>query len=221
MKNLHHALILLLALAILPVLGHAQAADVSNGEPDLRAMLVMQGDPARGKVLFAQCEDCHRKDASGRRNGVFPRLSGQHASVIVKQLHDIRSGRRSNAAMQPLLADSGLDSGAIADVAAYLQALPIGPGNGKGPGTDLARGRQLYQRDCAACHGERGEGKAQAFQPVVAAQHYQYLLRELVTIRDGERRNSNPAMVSLIKPYSPAEMEAVSDYLSRLAPPAR
>ena len=30
MKNLHHALILLLALAILPVLGHAQAADVRD-----------------------------------------------------------------------------------------------------------------------------------------------------------------------------------------------
>ena len=216
-----HALIVLLAMTLLPAIGATQTASASGGAPDLRALLANKGDPVRGKALFAPCEDCHRKDASGRRNGVFPRLSGQHATVIVKQLHDIRSGRRNNVAMEPLLADPGLDSGAIADIAAYLQALPIGAGNGRGAGTDLARGRQLYERDCDACHGARGEGVADAFHPMVAAQHYQYLLRELIAIRDGERRNSNPAMASLIKPYSPADMEAVSDYLSRLAPPAR
>jgi cytochrome c553 len=56
---------------------------------------------------------------------------------------------------------------------------------------------------------------------MVASQHYRYLLRELVNIADGSRRNSNADMVKVVKPYSSAELEAVADYMSRLPPPAR
>jgi cytochrome c553 len=55
---------------------------------------------------------------------------------------------------------------------------------------------------------------------MVAAQHYRYLLRELVHIGDGSRRNSQAEMVKVVKPYSQAELEAVADHMSRLPPPA-
>ncbi len=213
--------IVLLLVTLLPAVVCAQTAPANDGEGELRALLALKGDPDRGKTVFVQCQDCHRKDGSGRANGVFPRLSGQHASVLIKQLSDIRSGRRNNPAMQPIVAEPNLSVGDIANVAAYVQGLPISANNGKGPGTEVARGKQLYERDCATCHGAAGEGDAARFHPMVATQHYLYLLRELVSIRDGERRNSSADMVKLIKPYRAAEIEAVADYMSRLAPPKR
>ncbi|MBK6557505.1 MAG: c-type cytochrome [Comamonadaceae bacterium] len=68
-----------------------------------------------------------------------------------------------------------------------LQALPFEGSIGKGPGTDLARGKELYERDCAACHGASGQGDAAKFYPMVSAQHYRYLLREVIAIRDGSQ----------------------------------
>lgn len=199
----------------------AQTPAASNADAELRALLAMPGDPARGKLVFTPCEDCHRKDASGRANGVFPRLSGQHGSVILKQVLDIRAGRRINPSMLPLVTEAALNNADLAGVAAYLQGLPIAANNGKGPGTDLVRGKQLYERDCVSCHGARGEGDAAEFEPMVAAQHYRYLLREVIAIRDGSRGNSNAEMVKVVKPYTPAEIEAVSDYMSQLPPPRR
>jgi cytochrome c1 len=47
------------------------------------------------------------------------------------------------------------------------------------------------------------------------------LLREVNFIRDGDRRNSNPDMVKVIKPYTNSELEAVADYMASLAAPAK
>jgi cytochrome c553 len=146
-------------------------------------------------------------------------LSGQHATVLMKQIADIRSGLRNNPKMEPFTDDHVLTPFTIADLAIYLQGLPISPNNGKGPGNELARGKQSYDKDCATCHGGSGEGKADKFYPMVAAQHYRYLLRELKFIREGARRNANPEMAKVIIPYSTADMESVADYMSRLAPP--
>lgn len=194
----------------------AQELPPADGAAERQAVVALMGDPVRGKVVFTPCEDCHRKDASGRANGVFPRLAGQHASVIIKQVLDIRAGRRHNPSMQPLVAAAVLSDADLVHVATYLQGLPVGSSNGKGSGSDLAWGKQLYERDCVGCHGARGEGEAARFYPAVAAQHYRTLLREMVTIRDGERRNSNAEMVKLIQPYSQRDLEAVADHMSRL-----
>jgi cytochrome c553 len=104
----------------------------------------------------------------------------------------------------------------MADIAAYLQSLPSPPDNGVGPGSALDRGRSLYENHCVKCHQERGEGERERFFPRVANQHYNYLLRQMIQIRDGVRRNANPKMVKVVKPYSDQDLEAVADYMSRL-----
>jgi cytochrome c553 len=218
-SKLPSTLSLLLALASAPVLAQSTATVAIDGE--LKTALEAKPDAARGKTAYEVCEGCHRKDGSGRANGTYPRLAGQHATVVVKQLVDIRSGRRHNPDMAPLVAEPVLSLQAIADIAAHLQALPVPSSNGKGSGSDPALGKQLYERDCAACHGPGGQGDAATFRPMVASQHYRYLLRELVNIADGSRRNSNADMVKVVKPYSSAELEAVADHMSRLPPPAR
>jgi cytochrome c553 len=51
---------------------------------------------------------------------------------------------------------------------------------------------------------------------MVAGQHYSYLKRETRESRDQGRRNASPEMVKVLKRYSDTDVEAVSDYMSRL-----
>ena len=181
--------------------------------------LRLKGDPARGAEAFVICQGCHKHGATGTVSGAYPRLAGQHATVLIEQMTDIRSGERKNPKMERFSDEHVLTTQEIADIAAYLQALPITPNLGRGPGTALARGKALYTRDCAICHGDRGEGKAEKFYPLVAGQHFKYLLREARFIRDGKRGNANPDMARVIKSYSDDDLEAVSDYMSGMATP--
>ncbi len=122
--------------------------------------------------------------------------------------------------MKEYVVDPAFSLQAFADIATYLQGLPVAGTIGKGPGSEVARGKDLFARDCAACHGAAGEGQGQLFHPMVAAQHYSYVLRELGLIRDGGRGNSSPGMMALIKTYSQADLQAVADYIAQLpAPP--
>lgn len=175
-----------------------------------------QGDAARGEAAFVICQGCHRVGALGRVDGSYPRLAGQHATVLIKQLADVRSGRRSNPKMLPFADHQSLAVQDIADIAAYLQGLPVPADQGKGDGKALALGERLYVADCVSCHGPRGEGDPNRFYPRIAGQHFRYLLRENLLIRDGKRKNANPDMVKAISNYGDAELDAVADYMSRL-----
>ena len=211
----------LMVVSLWPALLMAQTPAWNEIKGELKEALQAKGNPVRGEAAFQPCQGCHRKDASGRVSGAYPRLAGQHANVLMKQIADIRSGRRSNVKMEPFIDDHVLTAFDIADIAVYLQALPIPSANGKGSGTGLSRGKQLYDKDCADCHGAKGEGDGVKFYPMVAAQHYRYLLREVQFIRDGDRRNSNPDMVSVIKAYTSTELEAVADYMSQFPAPTK
>jgi cytochrome c553 len=124
--------------------------------------------------------------------------------------------------MQPYVDDHLSDPVDMADVAAYLSSLPIVVDKiGQGPLTSIPAGKVLYDRDCVQCHGKNGEGDAAKFYPMVASQHYRYLLRELHFIRDGDRGNSNPDMVKVIKPYREDDLTALADYMSSLPPPKK
>jgi cytochrome c553 len=204
-----------------PLLAAAQTPAWNDIKGEELIALQTKGDPVHGELAFRPCHGCHRKDASGRTSGTYPRLAGQHATVLIKQITDIRAGRRLNPKMAPFIEDHALSPKDIADIAAFVQSLPISPENGKGPGAGLALGKQLYDLDCAKCHGDRGEGNAEKFYPMIAAQHYRYLLREMQFIRDGDRHNSNPEMVTVIKPYAASDLEALADYLAQLPPPKR
>jgi cytochrome c553 len=182
--------------------------------------LHLKGDPKNGEAAYEVCSACHLPSGSGRPDGTFPQLAGQHATVLIKQIADIRAGRRDNPIMYPF-ATTLVDPQELADVAAYLQTLPIPPGNGKGPGTNLAEGEQLYKRDCVQCHGPQGEGNEEKFYPVLAGQHYEYMLRQIRDIAGLRRRNANPDMVKVVKGYTDEQLMAVVDYMSRLSWPAR
>jgi cytochrome c553 len=208
------------ATAAVPVQPHASGIESPGyvwNEVKGEELLALKatGDATRGAYAFKVCKNCHGSDALGDAAGFYPRLAGQHATVLVKQLADIRAGRRDNPKMYPYATDHAISSEQIADIAAYLQSLPVPVEHGQGPGGDLALGARLYKKDCETCHGPAGEGKADKFYPKVSGQHYAYLLRQAYEIRDGVRRNAKPDMVDAIKPYSDAEVIAVIDYISR------
>ncbi len=180
--------------------------------------LKLKGDAKAGEEVFEICSACHLPSGAGRPDGTFPQLAGQHATVIIKQIADIRAKLRDNPIMYPF-ATTLTDPQQLADVSAYIQSMPIPHDNGRGPGTDLESGKKLYERDCFKCHGANGEGDAVKFFPVLAGQHYKYMLRQATEIRDGKRRNANPDMVKIIKTYSDKEIDAIVDYMSRLKMP--
>ena len=178
--------------------------------------LELVGDVENGKAAYEEeCASCHLPSGAGQPDGKFPQLAGQHDTVLIKQIADIRAERRENRVMHPYSMKL-IDAQEIADVAAYLQTLPIPPGNGKGPGTNLATGERLYQRDCVQCHGRHGEGNEVKFYPVLAGQHYEYMLRQIRDIAAGRRHNANPDMVKVVKNYEDEQLQAVVDYMSRL-----
>lgn len=175
------------------------------------------GDAERGKEAFRGCRGCHKQDAFGRVDGIYPRLTGQYASVIVKQLTDIRAGARFNPKMEPFISPDAITVDEIADIATYLSTLTTIKENGKGPGDQVRLGETVYtQKGCVKCHGARGEGNGEKLYPALAAQHYSYLLREMEFIKTMARGNSHPDMVAALREISTNEMEAMADYLSRL-----
>lgn len=175
-----------------------------------------KGDAGRGEITFEICQGCHRTHALGRPDGSYPRLAGQHVTVLIKQMTDVRAGRRKNEKMLPFIDRHVTSPQDIADIAAYLTRLPSPANNGRGRGDALAQGEQIYQSRCAECHGREGQGDADRFHPRLNGQHYRYMLREMIDIRDGTRGNSSPRMVEIVKPLTTAELEAVGDYISRL-----
>jgi len=208
----------LTALAAAPALavGPAQTLPV---DAEMAAILAVKGDPVKGKDAYDICRGCHRPDASGKAEAGYPQLAGQHPQVIIKQMADVRAGRRDSHKMLDFIVEEVLPAEQIAHIAAYLHSLPVPTTNGKGDGRMLDLGKHLYDRDCAVCHGQHGEGNGEKFYPRVAGQHYNYLYRESRESRDKGRRNSNPEMVRVIRHYTDDDLKAVSDYMSRLAPP--
>lgn len=180
------------------------------------AALRTQGDAARGAIAFEPCQGCHRAGALGRADGSYPRLAGQHDTVLIKQMADVRAGRRVNTKMAPFIDQHAVDVQSMADIAAYVSRLPVPPDQGRGPGSDLARAAAIYADGCAACHGDAGEGDASRFYPRVSGQHYRYLLREMADIRDGARHNANPRMVQTLRGSSDADLQLLADHMSRL-----
>jgi cytochrome c553 len=184
--------------------------------------LQKKGDPKAGKEGYEICGACHLPSGAGRTDGTFPQLAGQHTTVLIKQMADIRAGLRDNPTMYPF-AKELTDAQELANVSAYIQSLciPVDHGvyEGKDAAAQIAKGKDLYEKQCKECHGANGEGNKEKFYPVIAGQHYKYLLRQMTEIRDGHRRNANPDMVKVIKPYTNDQLVAISAYQASLSMP--
>ncbi|MEA3274323.1 MAG: c-type cytochrome [Pseudomonadota bacterium] len=200
--------------------GQVAADDPALAAGELEGAIHLEPDLENGRKVYLLCAVCHQPEGWGSRDGDYPQIAGQHSSVMIKQLADIRARNRDNPTMFPFTLLDHLTLQQIADVSAYIARFPMNPDNGVGPGDDLEHGEGIYAKNCVECHGDRGEGIAGDQMPLIQGQHYQYLVRQFEWIRDGKRRNADPEMIEQIKSFTSRDVSAVMDYTSRLRPPA-
>jgi len=212
----------LLACLLLPA---AVLADsfFSEDAASAEAIRIGTGDPLAGKkkVKSENCQECHGANGISSSPS-FPKLAGQYADYIVKQLRDFQSGRRKHPVMTAMA--DGLTEDDLLDIAAYFSSNPIMQGEGAGSSPlamdiftrgDLARNIL----PCQSCHGEAGKGKSTPTEtrPVIGGQHRNYLREQLRNWRSGERSNSPDGVMNIIaKSLSDTEIDALSNYISGL-----
>ncbi len=121
--------------------GKGKAAVVAAAAP-----AVVKGDAQRGAVKSEdeRCQECHGADGHGfgqsaSSEGRHPKLAGQSAAYIIKQLDNFRSGARKHDVMSMMART--VDPADIVDIAAYFASRPPMKGDGTG---DSAAGRALY-----------------------------------------------------------------------------
>lgn len=159
------------------------------------------GDPENGKTLSQTCAICHGNDGNSS-NPVWPKLAGQHAEYIVKQLKDFKDGKRVNAQMAPMVAS--LSDQDMKDLGAYYSSQKSKDGSANPELIEL--GQKIYRAGdsetglpaCMACHGPSGSGNPGALYPMLSGQHAEYTAIQLKAFKAEERSNdANKVMRSI------------------------
>ncbi|WP_312931766.1 c-type cytochrome [Pseudomonas sp.] len=181
----------------------------------------IKGDAAAGQAKTAVCGACHNPDGNSLAPN-FPKLAGQGERYLEKQLHDIKSGKRSVLEMTGML--EGLTDQDLADIAAYFasQKGSVGAADPK----LVERGRALFNGGdldkgmpaCTGCHSPNGAGLELAGFPHLSGQHAQYVGKQLTDFREGNRTNDGDAMTmrTIAAKLSNKDIEAVSSYIQGL-----
>ncbi len=203
------AKLLSLCLALAATASWASPPAADGADP-----LKLKGNAKQGEEVYEVCSGCHLASGIGRSDGTLPVVAGQHTAVLIKQMVDIRTGHRDNPTMYPFA--QSMTPQEMADSAAHMHTLKLSTKNGKGSGKNVKQGGAIYEKDCKSCHGAGGEGDEAKFIPMLTGQHFKYMQRQLGEMRAGKRKNADKDMLKVIKSYSDADIEAVSDFMSRL-----
>ncbi len=181
------------------------------------------GDAAAGKAKAAACAGCHGADGNAPSDA-FPKLAGQHAEYVSRQLHLFKSGGRQNAIMAGMAA--GLSDQDVADVAAYFESQTRQPGAAEESKVSL--GQALYRGGdaengipaCMACHAPDGAGNGPAGYPALSGQHAAYVAAKLKDFRKGtvwgQGDDANKIMATVAKHLTDEQIDAVSSYVQGL-----
>lgn len=179
----------------------------------------LAGDAERAaEIVSGRCFLCHGLNGESA-SAVFPRLAGQHAEYVSKQLGDFKSGRRKSDTMKPQVDD--LTPAEMKALGAYFESKVVGPRKGK-DGELLAVGKYIFNRgntfsglpSCASCHGDRGLGTP--LLPRLAGQHPRYIEDQLKQFNSRERNNDNAVMHTVASKLSELERHAVAEYIATL-----
>ncbi len=98
--NIRHTSIILSTLIFFSVLGFSNLV-LATTSTELTDAMKLTPNIEEGKKIYELCATCHEESGWGKENGSFPVIAGQHRSVIIKQLADIRARNRENPTMYP------------------------------------------------------------------------------------------------------------------------
>lgn len=165
-------------------------------------------DLEAGKEVYGPCAACHGAYGEGGKGGEYPRVAGQSVGFTVASLKQFQERRRNNLPMFPYTEPRELSERDMKDVAAYLASiqLPTKPPEFKDTDSALERlmkmervlvvprvegdtrkGRALFRKQCAKCHGPSAQGKEQKGAPSLVGQYPSYLQKQFDAYRKGER----------------------------------
>ncbi|MFM8442292.1 MAG: c-type cytochrome, partial [Methylococcus sp.] len=117
------------------------------------------GDPTEGKQKAESCGGCHGPDGNGAAP-IFPKLAGQHASYLTKQLHDFKTEKRPEPTMTAMAL--ALSDDDMADIGAFYAAQAVQVEAAQ----ENELGRTIYRAGdpqrgvpaCTGCHGPEAKG---------------------------------------------------------------
>lgn len=185
-----------------------------------------EGNAEAGKTKVIVCSACHGMDGNSLID-MYPKLAGQHATYLQKQLHDFRSAAQTagkDGRMDPIMGGMSiaLSDQDILDISAYFTSQTLKVAEVKDipefgaklyKGGDAARGITA----CMACHGPEGKGAELAGFPALAGQHANYIKIQLTKFRDVSRHNDlNGMMQDVAKKLNDSDIEALSKYIASL-----
>ncbi len=186
-----------------------------------RADDVAKGDAAKAQpIVTSICAACHGADGNSV-NPTYPKLAGQGAAYIAKQLGDFKSGQRKNPIMSDIV--TKIQQGDIVNLAAYFSQQTIKPGAARDKKLAEA-GEKIFKGGnaatgvpaCASCHGPAGAGIPTEF-PHLAGQHAAYIVAQLKAFHSGTRANDGGKMMrNIAGRMGDQEMAAVAEYISGL-----
>lgn len=161
------------------------------------ALALLAGGAAAGPLEIETpweiCALCHSLDGVSRM-ARFPKLAGQKEAYILKQVRDVREGRRVNDGGQMQAVVTEVAEADLPAVAKWFASQPAPPPAAETEG-DAAAGAKIYaERGCADCHEAEtlpeGLNLPQGLTPPrLAAQHEGYLAKQLADFREGRREN--------------------------------
>ena len=183
-------------------------------------LLLAEGDAAAGQAKSALCGSCHGVDGNSLM-AMNPKLAGQSARYMVKQLQEFKSGARESAIMASMVLS--LSDQDMEDIAAWYSSQQPTIQGANPESIELAE--RLYRGGnseiavaaCSACHSPTGKGNAPAGFPLLSGQHAEYTLQQLKNFRSGARQNDGSAMMrTVVERLTDKELEALASYVSGL-----
>lgn len=196
----------------------AASAEMADSSPEAIKMRSGSGNPVAGKDKSQLCQGCHG-EVGISIEGMAPKLAGQYAKYIEKQVHDFQSGVRIHEIMSAVAQTVTDDD--LVDIAAYFASQT----KMKGDDHKNELGEKLFLHGdmsrmmvaCVNCHGVDGKGKSpdNPVFPVIGGQHKDYLRGQLINFRDGDRGNSPGGVMNIIaQKLTDQELDALADYVS-------
>jgi cytochrome c553 len=188
----------------------------AGDSPEEIKLRIGTGDPLAGQVKSLICQACHGNEGSPAKPDC-PKLAGQYAVYIQKQIKDFQMGSRKDPVMTDIAVRLTNEQDLL-DIAAYFASQKQMKGDRRVVNT-AGRRRFVAGNGCQTCHGINGKGLApnNPIAPVIGGQHKDYLVKQLKDFRSNARTNEGSGMMGLIADLmSDAQIDAVASYESGL-----